>query len=41
LQELHSRTSYLGLDGGLARRVEELVEQLLEGLERHGLSLRC
>ncbi len=33
--------SYLGLDGGLAREVEELVEQLLEGLERHGLGLRC
>ncbi len=41
LQELYSRMSYLGLDGGLAREVEELVEQLLEGLERHGLGLRC
>jgi len=41
LQELYSRMSYLGLDGGLAREVEELVEKLLGGLERHGLRLDC
>ncbi len=41
LQELYSRMSYLGLDGGLARELQDLVEKLLKGLERHGLRLSC
>ena len=41
LQELYSRMSYLGLDGGLAAEVRELVESLLERLEKHGLRLSC
>ena len=41
LQELYSRMSYLGLNGSLAGEVEELVGELLKGLERHGLRLDC
>jgi len=41
LQDLYSRMSYLGLDGGLARELEGLVETLLERLERHGVRLNC
>jgi len=41
LQELYSRMSYLGLDGGLARELEKLVDELLEGLGRHGVRLDC
>lgn len=41
LQDLYSRMSYLGLDGGLAKELEALVEALLEGLERHGVQLNC
>ena len=41
LQDLYSRMSYLGLDGSLAGELEELVEALLEGLERHGERLPC
>ncbi len=41
LQDLYSRMSYLGLDGGLARGLEGLVEALLGGLERHGERLPC
>lgn len=41
LQELYSRMSYMGLDGGLAREVEGLVRGLLEGAGRHGVRLDC
>ncbi len=40
LQALYSRMSYEGLDGGLAKRLQELVEELVNRVrENYGLTI--
>lgn len=41
LLSLYSKMSYEGINGGLARRLVELVELIIERVRRYGVELPC